>query len=312
MDLATNRSLRFTARLLQIIVAVVFFIAAALKSFDLAAFAQQIASYDILPRLAVLAAWCFIIAETVLAMALVLNLWPRAATLLSIVLLLGFIGVTVYGVVSGNTSNCGCFGSLVHRSPPQVILEDALMILGLIFASLVLSRERTRGAGWKLPLALAGGGLMVASVLFSHALPVDSLATDLRAGMRFTSFPLESGSADVLRDTRVIFLFSLRSPGIEAESAMMNTLAQDESFPAAFGMLVDGPASLTTAKFQYGLGFEVAAIEPRFARGLYRTLPRTFILHNGVVADVWNGIPTARDLQHSLSKHGLRGSRPQQ
>jgi hypothetical protein len=257
------------------------------------------------------AAWCFIIAEAVLAFALIVNLRPRTVTLLAILLLLGFIAATIYGALSGATSNCGCFGALLHRSPTEVVAEDTLMIVALIFASLVLSRERARGQAWKLPVALAGGGLMAASALFSHALPVDALATELRPGRQFTSFPLESGTSNVLVDTRVVFLFSLRDPGIDAQAARMNTLAQDETFPQAFGMLVDGPASLTTAKFQYGLAFEVAAVEPRFARTLYRSLPRTFILHDGRVEDVWNGIPSAAELRRSLSERGLRGSRPE-
>jgi hypothetical protein len=305
MDLATNRVLRVIARLLQVIVAVVFLIAAALKAFDPQAFSLQIAAYNILPRLSTLAAWCFIIAEAALAFALIVNLWPRFVTLLSITLLLLFIVVTARMMLGGASSGCGCFGALVHRSPAEVIAEDALMLFALLFSFLVLYREKARGWGWKLPVTAAGALLMAAVAMFGKALPVDALATELRPGAEFASFPLEGATRSISTGTYVVFLFSVRTPSMDADASLMNTIAQHEASPPCFGMLVDGPSSITTAKFQYGLAFPLAAIEPRFARSLYRTLPRAFILRNGKVIEVWSRIPATDDVLRALQRAKL-------
>ena len=61
--------------------------------------------------------------------------------------------------------------------------------------------------------------------------------------------------------------------------------------------------------FEYAAAFPIGAIEPRFARPLYRTLPRVFILHNGAVTHTWSELPDAADVVsaiQSISKETQR------
>jgi hypothetical protein len=301
-DLSTIRVLRLTARFLQIVVAVVFIIAAGLKAFDPSAFADQIRLYGIFPQLSMVAAWCFIIGEGVLAFALLVNFLPRITTLLGIMLLLFFIGITVYGMVAGLSGNCGCFGNLVHRSPEQVIVEDALMVLALLFSFLVLYREKPRRSGWKLAVAGIGGAVMAIAAVASNSLPVDGLVTALKPGATFSAWPTEGLYKNLNKGTYIVFLFSLKEKSIETDIAMMNTLAQNEQLPPSIGLLTDGASSLTQLTFEYAPAFASGAIEPRFARSLYRTLPRTFVLENGVVREVWSRIPIPHEVSMSLSR----------
>jgi len=135
---------------------------------------------------------------------------------------------------------------------------------------------------------------------FHLSLPFDDLATQLKPGAHFTTWPVEGLYEDINEDRRVVFLFSIEQEGISEDIERMNTIAQDEDIPSTLGLITDGSEQLTTLMFQYGAAFPTGALEPRFARNLYRTLPRTFILENGYVQATWSKIPTLKEVSSEL------------
>lgn len=305
MMLSENKVLRTVAMILQVIVAGVFLVAATFKAFDPNGFAEQIREYAILPQYSMLAAWSLIILEYVLAAALLVNLKPRIFTTASIILLVFFIGITAYAMITGVTSNCGCFGNLAHRGPESVIIEDSLMIAALLFSFLVLRTQRQAWKIWKGSIVILFAVIAALLIGWSYQLPVDSIVTQLRVGNSFQSWPTEGLYKNLNEDAHVVFLFSIHEPTIESDVMMMNAIAQQEGVPSAIGLIIDGSDQLTTLMFQYGTSFHVGAIEPRFAKALYRTLPRTFILRSGVVTAVWNGIPGPQEIMNAFSKANL-------
>ncbi|MDX9758940.1 MAG: MauE/DoxX family redox-associated membrane protein [Bacteroidota bacterium] len=293
MQLSSNRVLFIIARLLQIAVGLVFLSAALLKALDPDSFAEQIATYAILPDLSLLAAWTLIIFEVALATALIVNFLPRVVPLLTIAMLLFFIAITVYGMMIGLGESCGCFGNLVHRGPEQVIVEDALMIVALVFAVIVLWGRKTAGMRWRAALSISAAAI-AALVTGVHAqLPVDDFVTQLKPGAVFSTWPVDGlYGKDLNTGTHAVFLFTVRSPHVAADVERMNAIAQHEDVPSAVGLIIDGTEHLTTLMFEYAAAFPVAAVEPRFARPLYRRLPRVFVLHEGVVSATWSELPT--------------------
>ncbi len=319
MSQTTSRAMHVTARVLQIIVALVFLAAAGLKALHPEGFADQIRQYQFMPDLAMIAAWSFIIVEILLATALLVNLWTRTASWLLIAMLVFFIGITWYGIVAGMSGSCGCFGSLVHRTPEQVIIEDALMIAALGAALWFIRGVHIRTTTPKLAVLSTFGLAAVFVTAFSAKLPVDDLTTALVPGAHFDSWPVESLYKDLTRGTHVVFLFSTTSPTIEADVAIMNTVAATDGVQSAVALIVDGAEHLTELTFQYGLGVPAGALEPRFAKALYRTLPRSFILQDGVVMQAWSGLASPRDVEDALRRlpaastshtAPARGSRP--
>jgi len=302
MNLAHNKILFINARIVQIIVAVVFIIAATLKGFDPQAFAEQITQYNIFPHLAVLAAWCFIVGEFMLAFALIVNLFPKVILPAAILLLLFFIAITYYSMTTNIGGNCGCFGNLVHRSPEQVIVEDAAMLRGMVFSALVLFQTPQRKIATKLAVVILSGVLIATTSAYSSLLPVDSFVTQLKVGATFTSWPVEGLYKDLNKGTHVVFLFSVKEKTIETDVSMMNAISQNENIHSSVGLITDGSSHLTELVFQYGTAFQSGALEPRFARSLYRILPRVFILRDGIVTAVWSRIPTPDEVLSSLTK----------
>ena len=302
MSLATNKVLRTIARIFEIIVGIVFIVASGLKAFNPAAFADQIISYHVVPaQWALFLAWFFIAIEFVFAVAIIFNLKPKLFIPLMMLVLLAFIGVTVFTIMNGLKTDCGCFGNVVHRTSQQVIIEDALMFIALLFSFLVLYDEKF-SSSWTKTFIMNAASIAVILLVtgFSNRLPVDSLVTELKTGKYFSSWPVENLYLDLNKDRRIVFLFSTSLPGIEGITTHMNAIAQTENMPTTIGLITDGSQQLTTLVFQYGVAFPVGALEPRFAKNLYRTLPRTFILENGVVKKVWNGIPSPDEVKSSL------------
>lgn len=297
MHLSSNRVLVVIARLVMIIVAAMFFLAATLKALDPVSFAEQITAYGIFPQLSTLAAWTLIIVEVLLAAGLVFNLLPRIVPFLMIALLLFFIGITWYGMSIGLGENCGCFGNLVHRGPEDVIIEDALMVAGLVFSLVVLWRIPPRGTMWKSAATLGFGVLAAAVTFFSPSIPADDLVTTLRPGSHFETWPVDGlYGANLNEGTRVVFLFSVKSSDLQLDVNRMNSIAQSEKVESATGLIIDGTEHLTSLMFEYAASFPVGAVEPRFARPLYRTLPRTFILRDGKVEATWSYFPDAAEV----------------
>ncbi len=301
MHLSSNRVLFVTARVLASIVGVIFLVAALMKALDPVSFKEQIAAYGIFPALAPVAAWAFIIAEVALAVGLIVNLFPRVVPFLVMALLLLFIGVTLYGMSIGLGENCGCFGNLVHRGPEQVIVEDALMLIALVFVTVVLWSHRVQALRTRLAIVVGAAVLAAAVTGFSARLPVDDFVTQLHPGAHFTAWPVDGlYGKDLNKGTHVVFLFSIDSDHVGADVEKMNAIAQEEKITSAVGLIIDGTEHLTTLMFEYAASFPVAAIEPRFARPLYRALPRVFILKDGKVAATWSGLPAPSDVVQAI------------
>ncbi len=292
MHLSSNRVLFITARVLEVIVGLVFILAALMKALDPLAFQEQIAAYGIFPSLSTVAAWSLIIFEVALAAALIVNLLPRIVPLLTSALLLFFIGITLYGMSIGLGENCGCFGNLVHRGPEQVIIEDVLMLGALLFSAVVLWSHQGIGKTFRVAIVVAAAAIAGAVTAVSPFLPVDDFVTQLRPGAQFSAWPVDGlYGKDLNKGAHVVFLFTVDNNQIGVQVEKMSEIAQQEQVKSAVGLIIDGTEQLTTLMFEYAASFPVAAIEPRFARPLYRALPRVFILHDGVVTHTWSELP---------------------
>ena len=303
MQLSSNRILFITARVVEILVAGVFLTAALIKALDPVAFAEQIAAYGIIPDLAPIAAWSLIIIECLFAAALIANLLPRVIPLLTAGMLVFFIGITVYGMSIGLGESCGCFGNLYHRGPEMVIVEDILMLIGLLFVIIVLwNRHKQQENIVSRVVFTVVVGLIAAGVTVSSPhIPADDFVTQLYPGSSFTTWPVDGlYGKDLNTGTHVVFLFTVESDDIRPQVEKMNTVAQTIEGESTVGLIIDGTEHLTMLMFEFAAAFPVAALEPRFARPLYRTLPRTFILHNGSVTHTWSEIPASSAVVHAL------------
>jgi putative oxidoreductase len=135
-----KRAVLLAARLL---VAVVFIVAGALKLRDPAAFANDVANYQMMPALAPLLAAVLPPLEVVVGVALLALAapWRRAAALCAAGLMVMFTVAAGSAYARGLDVACGCFGSAGGAVGWPTVLRD-LALLGA--AVLVVAVERRR------------------------------------------------------------------------------------------------------------------------------------------------------------------------
>ncbi len=127
----------------------VFLVAAGAKAVDPVGFAAGIEEYGIirgaLPTR--LLATAIIAAEAALGACLLLGVWYRRALAAATLMLLIFGAVIGWAWASGQQHGCGCFGSLVERTPSQALAEDGgFLILAILGFAWRPSAATARGS----------------------------------------------------------------------------------------------------------------------------------------------------------------------
>lgn len=99
---------------LRIILGNLFIVSGLAKMWDLYGFSRIVNGYGALPESSVVPVAIIIpFAEFVLALMLLLNFHPRAASLSLLSMIVIFTGLSAVKYFAGNASDCGCFGSIV-------------------------------------------------------------------------------------------------------------------------------------------------------------------------------------------------------
>ena len=125
-----------TARILTIIVGVVFAVSCIGKIGNAGGFAQLIVRYGF-PKLSFLAP--FIISlEALCALCLLMDIYPRAFSAISGVLLFCFSAAFFYAHTHEGVTDCGCFGNLVENLPPWLTYIRNVLLLVATMASYYL------------------------------------------------------------------------------------------------------------------------------------------------------------------------------
>lgn len=201
------------------------------------------------------------------------------------------------------SASCGCFGSLVQRTPGEALVMD-LAILGL--PTLLVWFGRPRGRRFP-PLRTTLVALAaVAAPLFawwSPGLPLDDLATDLAPGVEISQLCAGRDAERVCLDLLVPELAvgeQLVVIGDLDEAAFTDRVERlnDHALAARGGeatplvVLAGGSAEQHRAFFwQYAPVFSMHEVPEAVLEPLYRRLPRSFRVVDGTVTETWSGLP---------------------
>jgi len=257
-------------------------------------------------------------AEAAIAFALLLNLrrlWVLIPTALLVAFFLFLTGKTYVLWLNGEEpamASCGCFGNLVDHNPAEAFWRDVLLFLPATVLSFL---GRPRGPfPWKRTV--------IASILTLGAtgfawkapdLPLDDVATRLKPGVKAAEVCVGEGEDEIC----------LTSPAVEpllATGSHIVVIADllDEAFaelaiertedlfvrmgePDLPQVVVLHPGKKADeAAFQFlsaGAPLELRVAPRPLLRPLYRSLPRTFLLVDGIVRETWPGFPPLAELR---------------
>ncbi|REJ82584.1 MAG: hypothetical protein DWQ36_00860 [Acidobacteria bacterium] len=300
----TSRIGRFVAWLGGAVVGAVLLVGGWAKALDPLAFVEQIRGegLDFLLPAAVVAAIALLL-EFGLGSALVLGirrLWILIPSALLVLFFLFLTGRTYYKSVQGTLeleAGCGCFGNLVERTPAEAFWQDlVLLVPGLVLAFF----WRTRGRALIARLAVVGvvTAAMLGLAWQSPNLPLDDLATRLGTGVLIEDLCSGQGDERLCIDhlapqlesgRHVVVIADLEDEQFTSRVDALNELTFAGSPPV---VLSSATAEQNHAFFwSYGPSFEVVEAPPGLLKPLYRTLPRSFVVEDGVVVETYAGMP---------------------
>ena len=280
----------------RVALGLVFLVAGLLKGLDPAEFVHQVAGYGFLgPRLSSVAAPALIVLEITLAIALLAGAWPRLSGLLSLALLIGFIGIEAYGLSVGRTETCGCFGAYVPRTPAEVIGED-LLFVGLAMLALwgLAGWDGMRGRRAAAVL-VATAGLSTSFVVASPSLPIDAYVTRLSVGKSLEDLDLKERVPVLAAGRHLVVLLDVTEPGAARTAAAFNAIAARPGAPGIVGLTPSTEQEIDTFLWSAVPAFEIRRVDREVIKRLYRRLPRSFLIDSGRVTAVFDGAPPAAE-----------------
>jgi hypothetical protein len=220
----------------------------------------------------------------------------------------GFLGLMGYtAATGGDVSECGCFGSLVERTTAEVVVEDlgfiALALLGLLAAKPAGGPGPVRAA-----VTVLAAGATVAYMPFAAGVPVERLetwlakehgvhlplVTRLSPGLTVDQLQVSVPDAAFSRGRHLVALMDLEEEEVSGPTAeVLNRLAAARGAPAVAVLYANEEDVKDAFFWSWAPTYPMYKIMPEEMRGLYRRLPRFFLVEDGVVREVWNTIPEA-------------------
>ena len=125
-------------RLLQRFLGLVFIISGGAKMWDVYGFSKIVRDYHVLPQaFVILFSSLVAFAEFVLGLMLVLNYLPKISSLTLLLMVSVFTLFTLLRYISGDTSECGCFGTLIHRGVDWKFFAENIMLIGGLVVTII-------------------------------------------------------------------------------------------------------------------------------------------------------------------------------
>jgi hypothetical protein len=304
--------LKKAARISQIAIGLIFVVSGAVKVWEPVLFYWDTIPYTQL--LGVSGMWeeiahaALLLApfECALGMALLVNWRPRLTGSVATVLLVYFIGLMGYAWHQGASVDCGCFGTLIERSPKAAAIEDLGMLALLLFGW--WGAPRQPACRWPGRLVLAGAvlSLGVGSIRFFPAR--DRLEnSDLLPGVKLIGLNPQGVSVDLMQGEHLIELMSPRCGHCMDAVPRLNRLVEATDLPplVALCSFPQDDQALIDFKKRLEPRFEIGTISRTdFFRLTWKHgYPRLAHINDGVVRRVWehDQLPEPEEMREALA-----------
>ena len=129
-----SRTARTMALAVRMLLGVFFIVSAIGKWVDIDHFEIHVFSYNILSlNASLLMARFIVVAEMLVGIGLLSNIWHRFVNACAVLMLVGFTLFLGYAVIIGREDSCQCMGALVEMNPTQSIVKNAVLLAALYF-----------------------------------------------------------------------------------------------------------------------------------------------------------------------------------
>jgi len=250
--------------------------------------------------------------EVGLGLALLLGVRTRTVLAITTALVAFFLFLTgrafVYDQMGWKraSASCGCFGHLLERSPTEAFVQDLLLLVPALVATWLAPSPGAPAPMRRILGALVATAGAVVFAVAAPNLPLDDLATRLWPGQKVSEI-CTAAEQKCLRDAlpllaegrHVVVLADLDDPKFLAAVPELNLYAANAKGPRLWVVTTASADAVAMFGFTAGAGFTIQPTEKAIVRPLYRRLPRSFHVVDGVVTATWDGLPPLRSLSAS-------------
>jgi len=293
-------------RIASIGLGVVFILAGTLKVADPWVFLGSLPAYGVPPILRVPVTVIMPTLEVVLGIMLIAGWRTRMASIAAAGVLASFAGVIAFGWAQGTLQECGCFGPMLKRTPPEALAQDAVFIamavLGLMWAPLT-KMEFTRFRAGTLVTAGVVAVAMIAGTLWSDTATLEdriAAAEPALAGEMPSLEDLDLRNRDVF-----LYLFHPDCPHCVRNGPKLALLANDAELPEIIGITHSVDPGQVRAYLNHA-GADIKAYEFNPASFVQITgsgaVPQLVFLKRGRRERVWQGdLPGSVELRRAVN-----------
>ncbi|NKB67774.1 MAG: hypothetical protein GKR89_11990 [Candidatus Latescibacteria bacterium] len=242
--------------------------------------------------------------ECLVGLALLVDWKPRLNVPVATVLMVFFVAITALAWQKGAEESCGCFGSLIERSPGEALVEDIIMLGLLVFTWWGLGRRPLRTNTWNRWVVVVGGLASLAILGFRYLPDRDRITqSDLQVGIEVAGLSLTDAEIDLTQGAYLVEFFSPKCSHCQRAVPKLNAWAADPDVPKLVALSVFDKDDPVTQQFKkhFQPRYTMAAITitdfMRMTRG--HGYPRLAYIVDGHIERVWesDGLPNLDDLK---------------
>jgi uncharacterized membrane protein YphA (DoxX/SURF4 family) len=228
--------------------------------------------------------------ESAWGAALVLGVFPRTVLPVTAALLVGLTAISWWGVKSGRTTDCGCYGGYVVPSLAQSLALNAIFI-ALTLVPWIAGADAPTPT-WKIMAAvvvgIAASALGAASQWFlaTHGRFMIDMSP-LKVG-RAWSTRWGAGIQSDGRDQMVSYL-GPDCPHCKQWVRVLNTMEQSPGLPRVVGVVAASKETLDAFVKSADIRFPVNTIPQTLMSRLVWGVPTTVLVSDGRIKDQWGG-----------------------
>lgn len=287
-----------TARYIEILLGLFFFVSAGLKAMNVDGFGVAISAYGVIkePSLVRIVAYGSLGIETALGAAFIAGWrWKFLSFIGSVLLMVVFSGLIAYAWLVNGLEDCGCFGDYVKMRPPQSLSKNAVLVGVTAFAGFGLrnSIDPAFSPGMKARrIAFIGSLAVVLIGAVSNArLPTgpavvvsdDAAEKDMAFQITVGDTNVDLGSGEHL----VVFL-NTECEHCIASVPGLNAINSDETLPVMIALMLGDENRLDDFIIETGPEFALELFDQLTWTQFIKTAPPTmYFLRDGMIQHDW-------------------------
>lgn len=241
---------------------------------------------------------CIAAFEVSLGMALLLRVAVPYSYIGTAAFLLVLSVITIWGVRSGKTTDCGCYGGYVQPSVPQSLTANTVFgAITLLAWQASASRPPETFKLWQSALVVlfgAASGVLSAAALRHerrHGEPLFD-RNPLKIGNKFNPSWARLDKKYLEQDIIVCFL-GTECPHCSRWVRFLNFMSKSPAFPSVVGVLAAPRSTIQSYVEDNSINFPVRGVASSLMARLAPAIPTTVFVKNGLVNDIWlGGAPT--------------------